>query len=343
MNEFDNLDFDTLLGSDKSLLIDENVEDVPPVPTELRISTITAICKTNVSINLSNLIGCLDEYILPNDDKQDDLETALIEGIIRAKYGNVSLGRKEEKKGRKNKKFFYNQITIVLRIHNGNSSYKDINMKIFNNGNFQLTGLKKEQDGHKAIRLLISYLSDIQKKRIPDIFKFENPDDNVIQYSDFDIVLINTDFCARFKIKRDKLHQILVNQYQIFCSYEPCIYPGVNSKYYWNEDYQNYPNKGICYCSKNCTGKGKGCGNGGCKKVTISIFQSGNVIITGARTFEQINDSYTFINTVFRNHFHEIKRNPSPFLIEEPRSIKLSEIIYIKKSDLVFKNKKIFF
>ena len=57
MSELDNLDFDTLLNSDKSLL-DENIEDVPPVPTELRISTITAICKTNVSINLPNLIAC---------------------------------------------------------------------------------------------------------------------------------------------------------------------------------------------------------------------------------------------------------------------------------------------
>ena len=51
-----------------------------------------------------------------------------------------------------------------MRIHNGGKSFKSINMKIFNNGNFQLTGLKKEQDGHKAIQLLVSNLSDIQKE-----------------------------------------------------------------------------------------------------------------------------------------------------------------------------------
>lgn len=341
MNEFDNLDFDTLLDSDNSFLLRENVEDVPPVPTELRISTITAISTTNISINLPNLINCLNKYIIPCS--QESSEKSSKEGIITAKYGTITIGQQENKKVRKNKKFFYNQITIVVRISNGNSSSKNINMKIFNNGNLQLTGLKKEQDGHKCIKLFLSHLNKIKESNIPDVFTFKNPNDTIIDYSGFDIVLINTDFCARFKIRRDKLHQILVNQYQIFCSYEPCIYPGVNSKYYWNEDYKNFPNKGICYCSKNCTGKGRGCGNGGCKKVTISIFQSGNVIITGARTFEQINDSYTFINSIFRNHFHEIKRNPSPFLIEEPKNIEPSKVIYIKKSDLVFKNKKIFF
>lgn len=338
--ELDDLDLTEILGDGYSLdkfnehsLTPLESEEVPPVPTELRISTITAICKTNVCINLANLIEHLHGFVVTDENS---------EGIITAKYGNTHIGQEPSKKGRKNKKFFYNQITIILRIMVDKDNFKNINMKIFNNGNFQLTGLKKEQDGHKSIKIVISYLNSILKS-VENIFTFKNPQDSTINYTDFDVVLINTDFCARFKIKRDNLHKILVNQYQIFCTYEPCIYPGVKSGYYWNEDYKDYPNKGICYCTKNCNGKGRGSGNGQCKKVTIAIFQSGNVIITGARTYEQINDSYNFINSVFRDNFIDIKRNPSPLLFEEVADPKKKEIIYLKKSDLVFKNKKIFF
>ena len=56
MDELDDLDLSEILGSNVTH------EEVPPVSTDLRISTITAICKTNVSINLSNLVGELEEF-----------------------------------------------------------------------------------------------------------------------------------------------------------------------------------------------------------------------------------------------------------------------------------------
>jgi len=136
------------------------------------------------------------------------------------------------------------------------------------------------------------------------------------QVSNYKIVLINSDFYAGFEIKRDKLHESLINKYNIFSSYEPCIYPGVNSKYYWNKKYMNKPYLGKCYCSKICNGKGDGDSNGNCKKVTISTFQSGSVIITGARSMEQINDAYIFINKVFEDNYQELKKVNAPFLDE---------------------------
>ena len=39
-----------------------------------------------------------------------------------------------------------------------------------------------------------------------------------------------------------------------YSSYEPCTYPGVNIKYYYNENKNNF---GICDCDKPCNGKGK--------------------------------------------------------------------------------------
>ena len=135
--------------------------------------------------------------------------------------------------------------------------------------------------------------------------------------NNYKIVLINSDYFVGFEIRRDDLHSILINKYNIYSSYEPCIYPGVNSKYYWNKDYKDAQFLGKCYCESNCSGKGTGEGDGNCKKITISIFQSGSVIITGARSMEQIVDAYNFINKVFKENYDKIKKINAPFLEKE--------------------------
>jgi len=131
---------------------------------------------------------------------------------------------------------------------------------------------------------------------------------NNCKIKDYNIVLINSDFYIGFEIKRNELHELLTNKYNIFSSYEPCIYPGVNSKYYFNESYDNEEFKGKCYCDVYCNGKGNAKGSGNCKKITISIFQSGSIIITGARNVQQINIAYNFINGVIRDNKDQIKK-----------------------------------
>ena len=88
---------------------------------------------------------------------------------------------------------------------------------------------------------------------------------NNLKIANYSVVLINSDYHINYKVKQLALHQKLVNTYKIFSTYEPCIYPGVNSKFYWNEDYKSYPIKGKCYCTKSCNGKGTGKGDGECK------------------------------------------------------------------------------
>ena len=131
-----------------------------------------------------------------------------------------------------------------------------------------------------------------------DIF-VKNNDLKIASYS---VVLINSDYHINYKVKQLALHQKLVNTYKIFSTYEPCIYQGVNSKFYWNKQYNNKPEytSGKCYCSKMCNGKGSGDGDGNCKTITIAIFQSGSIIITGARSLEQIYTAYNFINDIGR-------------------------------------------
>ena len=45
-----------------------------------------------------------------------------------------------------------------------------------------------------------------------------------------------------------------------------------------------------------------------CKKITIAVFRSGKIIITGARSMEQINDAYNFVNGLLKKNFNDVVR-----------------------------------
>ena len=78
--------------------------------------------------------------------------------------------------------------------------------------------------------------------------------------------------------------------------------------FFWNKNkkIQN----GCCNCPLKCTGKKKKVKDKDkdiiCKKITISIFKSGSVIITGGYLKEQIDDAYKFINELFKTYYHDI-------------------------------------
>ena len=186
---------------------------------------------------------------------------------------------------------------------------------------------------------MIEKIYEIRKTKEINLFAESIENKNDIKIEDIDIVLINSDFNINFKIKRNNLFNILTKNYNIVTRYEPGIYPGVNSKYYWNKSYENHEFEGKCYCTKKCTGKGKGNGDGDCKKITIAAFQSGSVIITGAREILHIEKAKNFINRVFKENYDLIKKIDAHFIEKttenKPKKyIKTSDIIYINKDKL---------
>ena len=223
------------------------------------------------------------------------------------------------------KKVFFNQITIIILYKNINH-----NIKLFNNGSISMTGVKSKEIGKKVIHLLFDKLVSIKSNTV---FLEDNP-----SIVDFNIVLINSDYTINYELKRDVLHQLLVNDYNIYSSYESCIYPGVNSKYFWNEDYKELPFKGKCYCKGFCDGKGTGKGESNCKKITISAFQSGSIIITGANSIEQIKVTFDFINSIFKKHESILKKDIPKFINNEllQKTNKMKNVMYIKKSNIVY-------
>ena len=158
-------------------------------------------------------------------------------------------------------------------------------MKIFNNGRIQMTGLKSETMGTEAIQHLLDILLNLKEEiRI----KICLNDTSIPKLIETNIVLINSDFDIGFKIDRENLHRSIIEK-GYYSSFEPCIYPGVNIKYYHHPLVKNY---GICSCDNPCNGKGK---ENTCKKITIAVFNSGKIIITGGQTLEHIHLAKDFI------------------------------------------------
>ena len=162
-----------------------------------------------------------------------------------------------------------------------------------------------------------------------------------VKITDINIVNIVSDFNTNFKIKREILYELIRTKYNIISRFDPCIYPGVKNKFYYNNQYLDKEFPGKCYCIGKCMGKGDGNGEGDCKKITISIFQSGSILITGAKKVDDIQYIRKFLIKIIKENYNLIKKIKTPFEdideddeIEPKKYIRTNDIIYIKRNTL---------
>jgi TATA-box binding protein (TBP) (component of TFIID and TFIIIB) len=233
--------------------------------SDIHISAIVQLGQISSNINLLEFAQAL----------------SLSDNILYIEYGSdVTKGESKKKPKKANRdhppKFFYNQITLHI------FNTKRINVKIFNNGRIQMTGINDESQGQQTIQLLLDEISKISSDDKLSIF-----DSKTLEQGPIETVLINSNFDIYREINREALHRAVVS-HGYYSSYEPCSYPAVNIKYYYNPEKNNF---GICDCEKPCDGKGK---NGTCKKITVAAFKSGKIIIVGS-TKDNISTTYKFI------------------------------------------------
>jgi TATA-box binding protein (TBP) (component of TFIID and TFIIIB) len=239
------------------------------------------------------IIKYMGNSIDPNN-KEDCL--AMLETINLLE--NNSMKKQGRQKMKKDNEHFYNSCSIIVK---ASMDIKCVNIKLFNNGKITLTGSKSEFDGYHACCVLLN-----EMKKREDIFLLpENPDFSKIQIENYKITMINSDFDTNFKIDLLKLLAILNNnEKELFTKFNPEKYRGLIIGFYWNTE--KTIQDGKCLCKGKCNGKGTGTGIGQCKKITISIFKSGSIIITGGRLVKQIEDAYSCINNILKKYYHNI-------------------------------------
>jgi hypothetical protein len=267
-------------------------------PTPLRVSTHVITTSFGAKLNLDSVYEQLPQRLIPIWYPG--------EGILKMEHNQTVLGachRDCFTQRSISEKTFYNQSTIVIRREYKPGEWKESNIKLFANGSIQMTGVPSAAFASAALTWLMSELMNFPK----------NPFEAAPTLQELAIKLINTDYSINALIKRNSLFQILTRNYNIFSLNENTIYQGVNAKYFFNKK-NDAAKPGICSCPKSCRGQGTGDGPGQCKRVTLCIFQDGKIIVTGARTMEQIEEAYHFLNGVLQKHADEVLR-PLPKVV----------------------------
>jgi len=257
--------------------LDISNKQVEVLPKGLFISTMCSTCKLNTKISIENI----EKYLQLNPDDILSIEKDIIKSLVsKSKY-------KKKKKEEKLISYFYNQITVDVRITHGETYNLDkeprINIKLFKNGTIQMSGCKILHDTNIILNKLIYRLKEV--KAIIENDKFVEKsfieNHNLITVKDFNIYMINTNYRMNILIDRPKLFNLLLKK-KIKTIYEPCNRACVIIKY-------TPPENNIEE-----------------KEVSIFIFQEGNIIITGARSMSHILSAYHYTNNILETYRDDI-------------------------------------
>jgi TATA-box binding protein (TBP) (component of TFIID and TFIIIB) len=262
--------------------------------TPLRISTLVTTGHLGSTINLGKLFESVKGLLIPIG--------YMGEGFLKMEHETKVIGHSARDmltKRRVSDKTFFNQSTIVIRKHrSGTDELKEVNIKLFANGGFQMTGVTSEEFSKAVLEFMLNAIAALR----------EPISEQPLRIQKFSIQLLNSDYKVNALIKRAELHRLLCQQYRLSSTLETTIYQGVNTKYYYNEAYED--KRGICTCTRFCTGQGDGTALGSCKKITIAAFQTGSIIITGARNTAQLNEAYEFMNRILVTHKDGVTKAP---------------------------------
>ena len=215
------------------------------------------------------------------------------------------------------KNAFYNCFAIILRFMY-DDSFKEIHVKVFNTGKLEIPGILNNQ------------LLDIVKKMVLDLIQphVTIPVEFVANEL-HDSVLINSNFNCGFYINRDKLHLILRNKkYGIESAYDPCSYPGVKCKFYFNND--------IGFDLANQNGKilledrgmkmNQLMDSKKYTEVSFMIFRTGSCLIVGNCSEPILMFVFDFIKNIFASEYENIhiENDGSSTKVKKPKIRKRS-------------------
>lgn len=194
------------------------------------------------------------------------------------------------------KNAFYNCFALILRfVYDGN--FHEIHVKIFNTGKMEIPGILNETLLNNAKIMILSILRPILSNSLDFV---ENDQENN--------VLINSNFNCGFYINRESLYTILRNKYNIESAYDPCSYPGVKSKFYFNHDYgfdQNIQKGHITNKDSNQTMSELN-DNKKYTEISFMIFRTGSCLIVGNCTEKILRFVYDYIRQILQTEYVNI-------------------------------------
>jgi len=297
-------------------------------PTDLYISTKTKIVYINTHVDLTRVFGEIPiiDYHVMNEGvikKQIKLnsntpeELAQITKKLQKEYyyeeyiiTNIDnpVGRIKFKDTRKisigiNKKnimnfrskpksAFYNCVVIIFRVEHLDG-FKEVHVKLFNTGKIEIPGVQSSELFDRTIGLILKTLRPLMG-------------DDVVVFDKVETILINSNFNCGFYINREMLSSILTYKYNIRSIYDPCSYPGIQCKFYYNplvpdDEQTGRDNPTVRDDVTEVPARLIG--------VSFMIFRTGSVLIVGKCEENVIRVIYQFLKKMLVVEYSQIKQS----------------------------------
>lgn len=190
----------------------------------------------------------------------------------------------------KKKSAFYNCFVVILRMKIDNT-FKEFHVKVFNTGKLEIPGIQNEE----TFQIILEQIIQVLQPHL-DFKLAYKPNSN-------ETVLINSNFNCGFYINREALNDILKYKYNIQSIYDPCSYPGIQCKYYYNPDVDIQTGCQISEENKHLYKN--------INEVSFMIFRTGSVLIVGKCDENVLMIIYDFLKIIFNNEFKNICQKSS--------------------------------
>jgi hypothetical protein len=301
--------------------LNENLNhDTPPTATNIYISTKTKISYLNTSIDLRELfwnikimsystpcngiikkqmkfnslsieeLQFIQEKLQHENYYEENIITHIDNPLGRIKFKDtrkVSIGisRKDILSYRSKKKSaFYNCFVLIMRIKI-EGTFKEFHVKVFNTGKLEIPGVQNEN----VFTMILQQLLETLQPHCKTPLFYNDCNENV---------LINSNFNCGFYINRDILYETLKKKYNIHSIYDPCSYPGIQCKFYYNPEINIQSGSQISEENKHLYKN--------VKEVSFMIFRTGSVLIVGRCDEDVLMIIYEFIKNILTTEYKKI-------------------------------------
>jgi len=184
----------------------------------------------------------------------------------------------------KKKQAFYNCFVMIIRLKIV-EEFKEFHIKVFNTGKLEIPGVQNDSMFELVLKTIISIL----QPHSPTQLSYNKKSDTV---------LINSNFNCGFYIDREALYDILRYKYNIQAIYDPCSYPGIQCKFYYNKDIGVQTGKQITTENK--------VKYSNIVEVSFMIFRTGSVLIVGMCDDDVLFEIYNFLKLLLVAEFENV-------------------------------------
>ena len=300
---------------------DSNNEEIPKA-TEIYISTKSKIAYLNREIDLKEIFwnipivpyampknGVIKKQIKFNSTTQEEVDiiqenlkkelyfeeqvlTSINNPNGRIKFKDirkisVGISKKDIMSYRSKKKSaFYNCFVMILRIKI-NDTFKEFHIKVFNTGKMEIPGIQNDTIYETVLSTILTTLQPHMKESLSYLQKSVT-------------VLINSNFNCGYYISREILFDILKQKYNIQCIYDPCSYPGIQCKFYYNPNVQVQTGKQISAEDKEKYPN--------IVEVSFMIFRTGSILIVGMCDDNVLYVIYDFLKKILIDEYYKINQ-----------------------------------